>query len=408
MALAICYSVRVPLYEAPDEIAHAQYASFMATQQRLPDIPQSYEGWQPPLYYVVGGLALKVLGLESLPSLELNPNRGVSEPNWYLHTDEGFPYSRSVLSVHVLRWITALFGAATLVVIYFTALLLFPQRRLLALSAAATAGLVPQFAFMSGSVDNDIPAVFFGSLVIYFGLRLLRDGSLVCGVAAAAALSLGGLTKNTALWAGVVPLLGIFLSPVAWPTKGKLLLFLAILPLSTAGLWQLRNFIVWGAVWPGDLLGGHPFHLWDPVFRRVFLLWLRESYWYVGGWMDVSLSPIIYDALDVISVLGLGGVLVAITSGQLSPFQRRGLLLLGLACVTALLFIVYVSATMDFQPQGRYLFVAQPGFAIFFTLGLGALFSRNIRDDHPMTVALPIILIALNISILTINLPRAY
>ncbi len=409
LVLASSYSVQVPVYEAPDETAHAQYANFLVTHAQLPDIPQSYEGWQPPLYYAVGGLALKMLGLDSLPSLAVNPNRGI-EPNFLIHTSaESFPYSDSVLSVHVLRWISALFGAATLVVIYFTALMLFPKRKLLAFSAAATAGLVPQFAFMSGSVDNDIPAVFFGSLVIYFGLRLLKEGSLACGLGAALALSLGGLTKTTALWAGVIPLLAIFLSPTSWPRRGQLLSLVTALPLATAGLFQLRNYLVWGAVLPGEVLAGsRPLDLWDPAYRRVFLGLLRESYWYMGGWMSVRLSPIIHDALNVISVLALGGVIVAFVSNQLSAFQRQGLLLLGLLCVVALLCIVYFSVRMDFQPQGRYLFVAQPGFAILFTLGLGALFSRDLRVDHPMTLALPLVLIAVNVSIFTINLPRAY
>ena len=409
LALAFSYSVQVPVYEAPDEIAHAQYANFLATHTRLPDIPQSYEGWQPPLYYAVGGLALRALGLDSLPSLEVNPSRG-AESNFYFHTaDESFPYSDPALAVHVLRWITALFGAATLVVVYLTALLLFPQRKLLAFSAAATAGLVPQFAFMSGSVDNDMPAVFFASLVTYFGLRLLKEGHVVWGLGAAVALSLGGLTKTTALWSGVVPLLAIFMSPAPWPRRGQMLSLLIALPLSTAGLFQLRNLIIWGDVWPGDLIGGsRPLDLWDPAYRRVFLGLVRESYWYMGGWMSVKLSPIIHDALNVISVLALGGVIVAFVSNQLSAFQRQGLLLLGLLCVVALLCIVYVGVRMDFQPQGRYLFVAQPGFAILFTLGLGALFSRDVRVDHPMTLALPLVLIAVNVSIFTINLPRAY
>ena len=62
-----------------------------------------------------------------------------------------------------MRAVTILFGVALVILTYFTAELLFPGRRLLALSSAATAGWLPQFAFISGTVNNDVPAAAFGA-----------------------------------------------------------------------------------------------------------------------------------------------------------------------------------------------------------------------------------------------------
>ncbi|MGH9194220.1 MAG: hypothetical protein ACRD1T_00590 [Acidimicrobiia bacterium] len=73
-----------------------------------------------------------------------------------------------------------------------------------------------------------------------------------------------------------------------------------------------------------------------------------------------------------------------------------------------MLGILYFSATADFQPQGRYLFVAHPALAIFMPLGLSALVSRDRNRDHSIMLCLPALLLAVNVYIFTVVLPRAY
>jgi hypothetical protein len=76
LAVSTVYNLQVPLYEAPDEIAHARYVRTVADEGKLPGFNSSaeYESWQPPLYYVVGAAALTVLSLDTPPELEWNPN----------------------------------------------------------------------------------------------------------------------------------------------------------------------------------------------------------------------------------------------------------------------------------------------------------------------------------------------
>ncbi len=406
---AFAYSVRVPVYEAPDEVAHVKYAYYIATENRLPDMSDSYEAWQPPLYYAIGGITLKVFGLRSIPQLELNPN-GATQVNSDIHgTNEGFPYSEPFLAVHVLRWMTILFGAAALVFVYLISLTVLPERKLLALASAATAGLVPQFTFTSGYVSNDVPAMLFATVTIYFGLRLLREPRFKWAAAAAAALTLGGLTKSSVAAVACVPLLTCIFAPLSLREKAKLLAMIAGLPAAIAGPFYLRNIIQWGAIYPAHLLWStSPRPIWDPVYRGVFWSTLRDSYWYLGGGLNIPLSPILYDVLNVAGVLAVGGVIVAFVSRKLSQFQQTSLLLLALTIVCAFLGILYYCVFLDFQPQGRYLFAAQAAFAMLFTFGIGALFSRDPQREHPAVLVMPVMLALLNISILLINLPNAY
>lgn len=409
--LSTAYNVRVPLYEAPDERAHSRYAASLAEQGKLPKftVVEDYESWHPPLYYALGAGVLKLLALGPVPNLEQNPNFPAQSES-HLHTvDESFPYSKPVLAVHVLRGVSGLFAAGTLVFVYLITLVVFPQRRLLALSAASTTGLVPQFAFIASMVNNDAASVFFAAATVYFGLRYMRDTRPTWLFIAAIALSLGALSKSTAMIAGVVPMGVVLFSALPWRQRLNQLAVLGFLPLSMAGWFYVRSLVLWGAIFPKHLFWPlSPAPIWDPLYRTVFLEALRHSYWYAGGALNIGASPVLYDLLDLLSALALGGVIVTFVSARLSRLQRRGLLLLGLLPILALLVILYFSATADFQPQGRYLFVAQPALAILMPMGLSALFSPKGERDHPTMLALPVLLIAMNIYIFAIVLPRAY
>src|SRR5919109_3160831 len=187
IALSTGYNIRVPLYEAPDEIVHARYVRTIAEEGELPRLssPDEYESWQPPLFYAVGAAALKLFRLDSPPELPMNPKFEWNpdlpgQRSKFLHTSqEDYPYSEPALAVHVLRGIGTLFGAGTVLLIYLTALLVFPNQRLLAFAPGATASLIPQFAFISATVSNDPPAFFFAAATVYFGLRYLRKASMI-------------------------------------------------------------------------------------------------------------------------------------------------------------------------------------------------------------------------------------
>jgi 4-amino-4-deoxy-L-arabinose transferase-like glycosyltransferase len=411
LAISTVYNVRVPLYEAPDEAAHARYVKSLAEDGKLPrfrSIPE-YESWQPPLYYAVAAATIKALALESPPELAWNPNFPASLQN-YIHTpEEAYPYSEPVLAVHSVRGLSTLFSAGTIIFICLTALVIFPERRLLAMSAAATASLVPQFAFISSTVSNDAASFFFAAAVVYFALRYWKDGVSLWLILASVAVGLGALTKLSTVIVGVVPIAAVVCQSKSQREKVARLALLAFVPLAIAGWFYVRSLIIWGAIFPDHLFWAlNPLPIWDPHYRRIFLEDLRDSFWYIGGAANVRLSPIIHDALDVISVLALAGVIVSFVSSRLAGFEKRAVLLLSTLPVLALGMILYFSVAYDFQTQGRYLFVAMPAFAILLPLGLSGLFSAERDRDHPVVLALPALLLLLNLWIVAVILPRHY
>jgi hypothetical protein len=409
ITVSTVYNVSVPLYEAPDEIAHAHYVKVIAEDGELPrfESVREYEAWQPPLYYAAGAAILKLFSLDSPPRLAWNPKFGPETENFVHTAREDYPYSGPVLSVHVLRGLTTLFSAGAIIFIYLTALLIFPERRLLALCAAATASLVPQFAFMSASVNNDAPAVLFAAGTVYFGLRSLRDDRNIWVVLAAVMLSLGALTKLSILAVAVVPVAAVLLQGGPWWRKPFRLWVLAAIPLLAAGWFYLRSMELWGTVYPANLFWPQqPLPIWDEAYLTVLPEDLTESFWYMGGPMLLRISEPIYLALDAIVGLALVGVIVAFIRSEWTSFQRRSLMLLALLPFIAIAMVLYFSVAYHFQGQGRYLFAAMPAFAVLVPLGIGALFSRD--RDSPAMLLMPLLLLAVNVSILTTTLPQNY
>ena len=364
-SLAVAYNMKVPLYEAPDEHSHVAYVDALQRTGHIPDIPRIYEAVGPPFYHAVGAGTLKLFGF-SPPFIGLpeNPNRS-TEANFWLHTpgEDDLPYRGPVLSIHVLRGISTLFGIGTIILIYLIVSLLFPGRPLLAWAAGA--------------------------------------GSL----------SLGFLTEAAMIVVAVVCALALLLSPLSWRQRALALAILIAAPLAVAGWFYIRNLVEFGAVYPVDKIKGDlgpPRSLDDPVYREVFLSTLQQSYWYTGGWMNVRVAGTMYQFLDVIAGMAFGGMILTLVRNKLSAFQRRGLLLLGVLFALAIFEVFWVSVRISLESQGRFLFICQPAIALLFALGINALFQRDSQRDHPALLLLPTILVGLNIGILTLTLPTYY
>jgi Dolichyl-phosphate-mannose-protein mannosyltransferase len=411
--LATGYNMAVPLYEAPDEHSHVAYVDHLQRNGEIPDIPRIYEAVGPPFYHASGAAVLKVIGF-SPPFIGLteNPN-GAPDKNLWLHTpsENDLPYRGPVLSIHVLRGVSTIYGAGTIVLIYLIALLMFPGRPLLAWAAAANTALLPMFAFVGGSVMNDTAVAFFGAAAVYAILRVVKEGSALWVLLAAACLALGFLTEGSMIVVAVTCALALVLSPLSWKGRGLALAALVAAPLAVAGWFYIHNLVEYGAIYPVEEISdglGPPRALDDLIYREVFFDSLQESYWYVGGWMNVRLGGVIYQFLNVVAGMTVAGVIVMVIRNRLTAFQRRGLVLMGALFAAAMVEVVYISARISLEAQGRFLFVAQPAIALLFALGINALFQRNAERDNVSVVLLPVFLLVLNIGILTLRLPDVY
>jgi hypothetical protein len=411
VALATAYNMSVPLYEAPDEQSHVEYVDSLYRTGRIPEIAQTYEAIGPPLYHAAGAAVLKLFGF-SPPHIPLERNADQSvRANLFLHNpgENDLPYRGPVLSIHVLRGISTIFGLGTIVLVYFIALLLFPERRLLAWAAGANTAVLPQFAFVGASVMNDTAVAFFGAAAVYASLRVVKGGATSWVLVAAGSLALGFLTEASMIVAATVSFLALLFAPLSW--RGRLLAIgaLVAVPLAIAGWFYVERLVEFGHVYPGDQIADGPaFPITSPVYRDVVVFAFQQSYWFTGGWMNVRVSGAIYALFDVVSGMALGGMIVIVMGRGLTVFQRRGLVLLTALFTMAVIEVLWVSSTISLAAQGRFLFIAQPAIALFLAAGTGALFQRDVRRDHAAIVVLPVVLLALNIGILTLTLPAAY
>ncbi len=217
-ATVVTYLLVVPPFEPPDELAHFQYARFVATTGTLPStVPphdsewraSSYEFVQQPLYYLGAAVVLKAAGLDAAaPAPTLNPRSrmrpGGTEPTIFQH---GLPSAQPTghRGLLLLRLVSAVMALATTWVIarLVTTVSTDP---LVIVTVAGGLGLIPQWCAVMGAVSTDPPATL---------------------LSAAATLALVGIAtgrggNRSELWAGVlvgaayaVKATAVFLVPMA-------------------------------------------------------------------------------------------------------------------------------------------------------------------------------------------------
>ena len=279
-ALALFYGVLAPPFESPDEVGHFFTVKYIADYGRLPvpekALSETYlygqEGTQPPLYYLGGALLLRLSGVNTEDAwgyLHVNPHSTCGSPHLagnkgFLAHDparETFPWRDSILALHLLRLYSTALGLATVIGVYATAWLCFPDRPLAAPLAAALTALNPQFVFVSAGVNNDNLLVPLCVWSLYLVLRAVHRGltpvtSLLAGLLAglASLVKLGGLLLLPLACLGI--LLAAWLPHCDEPRTKHSSLFIVhwfilhssffILPiLAVAGWWYARNALLY-------------------------------------------------------------------------------------------------------------------------------------------------------------------
>jgi len=162
LALSTTYSVVTPIFEASDELWHYPMVKYIADHWSLPvQDPQNVgpwrqEGSQPPLYYIIGALATAWIDTSDMAEVRwLNPhvdNGLITEDgntNLVIHSSrEAFPWRGTVLAVHLVRLLSVLMGAGTVLFTYLTARELLPDREDVALGAAVITAFNPSHVLL--------------------------------------------------------------------------------------------------------------------------------------------------------------------------------------------------------------------------------------------------------------------
>jgi 4-amino-4-deoxy-L-arabinose transferase-like glycosyltransferase len=393
------YSMVTPAFETPDEPFHYAFARHIAQGNGLPvqdphtPGPWAQEGSQAPLYYILTGIATTLIDQGDFAQISVhNPRANIGDPlypgnkNFMLHSGQWRPLHGANLALHIGRWISLLMGAITLWSIHRLACFVFPHSRTLPLAAMAFAASIPQFIFLSASFSNDNAVIAASSFTLFWLARLLAKADdapihrwewSVLGVV----LGLAALSKLQGL--GLIPLSGLVVLFLAWRRRAWRILPIALIfvgapTLLIAGWWYWRNIALYGD-WSGLS------HLMEINGRRqTALTWknfwpefagLRYSAWGIFGWFNILLPDWFYKVMDLLTIAGLLGALLA-TAAALRTTRVQGaarlalrpllLLWLWLGMMAVLLLYWTMQATGS---QGRLLFPALASVAILLTVG---------------------------------------
>ena len=424
IVLGAVYSVVTPLFEASDELWHYPFVKHLADGGGLPvqdpriEQPWRQEGSQPPLYYALGALATFWIDTSDLAEVRwLNPHADIGVEtvdgnlNMVVHSErEDFPYRGTALAVHIVRFLSVLMGAVTVLCTYLIALAVFPEQKALAAGAAAFNAFVPMFLFISGSVNNDNLTILLCSLTLFILVRLVHSARLsgqmpndqtgfgiwdlgfghwsLLGLV----IGLGALSKASVL--GLIPLTALVLALSAWQRRaesvlrrlarffGSLITVLAV-SFAVAGWWYLRNWLLYR-----DPLGLNTFvaivgsRLHQPTLRQLLGEWegFVKAFWGLFGGVNVAMEPAVYGVLNALAILGLVGLMIALGHTLLSRFTfhvsrhdsslTTCYLLLILLTWPIILFLALIRwTTITKASQGRLMFPAISAIAVLLALG---------------------------------------
>ena len=390
--LATAYSVIVPLGEAPDEVPHFTYIRYIARNGRLPVGAEEHEGFQPPLYYLIGAATTFWIDTSDY-AVRANGDYSFTDDlppfNLLLHTmEEAFPYRGWALAWHLLRFLSVLMGATTVWATYWIAREVFPKDKYIAVGAAAFNAFLPQFLFISGVINNDNLAACLSALMLLVTVKILRGARgyrhfLLLGTLTA----LGVMAKASVINFYAIVLLVIAI--VLWQEKaglrpsvrrGTILLLLSGVPLLViAGWWFVRNQILygdplgWRLVLAANALREAPLTLAD----IQWLIWgLYRSFWY--RWIGIELELAFYAVLAIPCLLALVGLLALFWRRErLSPGSPLILSVLGVYFLMVSGSLIPWTATVLGTDQARLLYPALPAIVIFMFLGWAQLVPRR-------------------------------
>jgi 4-amino-4-deoxy-L-arabinose transferase-like glycosyltransferase len=379
LANGLAWSLITPPFEVPDENAHYAYVQQVAERGTVPHHVPPERQLSPAqdatlaairFYNIVGEKlnpapwsSLQQQQVQAVESAHLS-TRGSGDaltatynPPLY-YSLEAVPYeigsSGSVLDrLALMRVLSALMGAVTVLLSYLFLRELLPARRYVWSAGALAVAFQPLFAFMSGGVNNDDLLYLMAAGTLWALARTFRRGLTPAnGALVGAFLGLGVVAKLTLL--GFVPAVAVGLalaSRRAWPADRAAALrgcaWAVGLAAAPIGTYLALNRFVWtrGAI-PGGI-GSVPApagatarfdftqelsHIWQlflpPVGMRhqfgYLPLWQTWFKGFVGkfGWLDYGFPSYAYKiALAPFAILAL------LAAGELvrrrEAFRRR-------------------------------------------------------------------------------------
>jgi 4-amino-4-deoxy-L-arabinose transferase-like glycosyltransferase len=330
----------------------------------------------------------------------------VLDKNVVIHGDhEAFPYHGVSLAVHILRLFSTLLGIGTLLLVYIIGRGIFPNSPIIYLGSTAIIAFLPQFVFLSSSINNDNLATFLATLVMLCLVRLSRGGIdrkflLVLGLL----LGLAAITKISTL--GLLPLGVLVIFAVASRTQSyrfalEAVVIVALGFILVSGWWFVRNYQLYD-----DPLGLGAFlrSIDRPEAQFGFggitehASTFSASFLALFGWSNVMVDPMIYWFLGLVFTLGLLSSILylsaIIKNGSLSDPTVAGIavpLAILIAWLALNLLQLSLWASGAGFDVGRLLFLSAASISVLTVLGIVKL--AGVRFSTPVVTGLLVTMI---------------
>ena len=371
LALAVAYSLLMPIWEAPDEPAHYHLAWHLATYAEYPSAEINYESHQPRLYYYFSSWIIRALDKvdpdltrfrhpREYPFTIRKPERRF---DW---TDENYLF---LWGAYLLRWINIVFGGIALWLNWKATRQMASAS--LALATLALIALMPQYLHISSSVNNDVLGALVGALLFYLTIRYLKNSSLLLGLLIILlALLLPLFTKLT-----VLPVSAAVLIVLAWkwffdfPQK-RWLLYFVFGVIVGAGIFYLLFPETVQAAW--NEIGWRLFSLRKNALTEKYIKAVTSqivwTYWGKVGWLAVGLPLWIIQLLTGLGLIGMTLQVVHLIRSKTRGLSL-GLWLVVWAVALFTLLAVFRNGLTTFATQGRLLFPAIGALSLLMVAG---------------------------------------
>jgi len=415
-------------FSGHDEIAHYSYLRTVATEGRVPVLPELAQ-WQaavrneaeptvdgfPDELYPYCQYALYWHCEPDDPQWALNPPRMVTFLGDYFPT--GYQYGAnhpplyyilmtplywasddlSPVAQHYLFRLAAIpFGLLTVAFAYGLTRVLFPADAFLAVTVPTVVAFQPQISYEAAMLNNDSMSIALYSAMLFLIVLGIRDRfpARLC-VLLGFTLGLALLTKSNSLTA--MPLIAVAVIAAVgwrqvrvWLTRGSLILLPAAL---LAAPWYLFLYRTYGNLDGLDQIAALQAYWNEPAGTFVGMLtsWdfivmrFRET-WGEFGWRRIHLTSTLNWLIAlpiVVAAVGLARYLVAAARDRrpdraepaLARWQWLGLGVLGLTCIVAYLAIIQFGTRFALT-QARYFFPAVNAAVLLLLFGLRTLIPR--------------------------------